>query len=983
MAEVIQNSFLFLHRHGTAEVHRNHHLPQFTHALGKLSVREGENFHGTGIHGVEDNNLTPSCLNEQFRLAWKTPVSISFETLLDKAFEGDLRHTLQQVIHLAHEGVQIPSDVLAQLLQLCIERHDLLSGRYIQHIVKACDLNSDAFLGSHLIRMFAAFGCLGEAMEVFKSISLPNVYTWNSIISAHVDMGHFEKAVSLYMVMRESGVDPDGHIFVSVLKAYIGIGKLDQSLWVHLDIIKYGFETEIFVCSTLIDMYTKCGDLEKACQIFSKLPEQNVVTWSVLINAHSIHGYSDKALELFECMQSGGIEPNPFTCTSVLKACLHVEDVMRTHAHIVGHGLESNNFVSSSLVHMYAKCGSFGEAHVMFERLHEQGLLAWSALITNLCHCGHDHAALNVFTDMQCEGIEVNLAIYSCILKSCAELRAFREGFLIHSSLIENNIQLDAYAGSSLINMYSKCGDLRSAIAVFQSLPQQNVVTWSALISGFLQHGFTEEGFECFQQMKQQGVEPNEFTLVSILKACSDLSMLEEGRQIHVALIECGFEQDTFVSNAIIDLYVHCNQFEDACNVFNKLFKRDVVSWSTLMGGSIEHERGEMALQLYSEMLLDGVEPSMITFVTLLRACSSIAALDHGRHLHAQIVLYGLSVDVYISSALIDMYSRCSCLEDSHMVFHRLSKYDTGIWSAMITAYAQHSDYRMAFQYLNMMQRSGLEPDSVTFLCILSACSHSGLVQEGLQHLKAMRDTHHLLPNLEHFNSVVDLLGSSNLLDEARDLLETLPVGANIVGWISLLSSCKKHVNLDIGRECFDHIVTLDGGNVTCYVFMADIYRAHGMQQHAEEIEELRRISNGWKKPGRAFIEVNKEVHRFVVGDRQHPQSEAIYDKLKVLKAQMKSEETEMLVRSDIDQVSQNTEDQLCGHCEKLAVAFGLLHTPQGTTIRVSKNLRMCSFCHMDVKFISKAEKRDIIIVDGCLVHHFQDGICKCNMYDT
>ncbi|KAI5082069.1 hypothetical protein GOP47_0001812 [Adiantum capillus-veneris] len=453
-------------------------------------------------------------------------------------------------------------------------------------------------------------------------------------------------------------------------------------------------------------------------------------------------------------------------------------------------------------------------------------------------------------------------------------------------------------------------------------------------------------------------------------------------KHIHATLVEGGFDLDTCVSNALMDMYLGCNHLQDAYKVFNKISNRDVISWSTLMAGSAELEDGEVVLQHYMAMLDEGIKPSVVTFISLLRACSSIAALEHGQYFHAQSVLSGFDLDVYISSALIHMYSSCGCLKEAHIVFHRLNEYDAGVWSAMITCYAQNNNYQEAFLYFESMQRSGLKLDSVTFLCILSACNRAGLVQEGRLHLMAMRDRHHLFPSLEHLNCMVDLLGNANLLNEARDLLETIPFWPNIVGWISLLSSCKRHINVDIGRQCFDYIVTLDKRNVASYVLMSNIYFSCGMTKYGQAIDELRMIANGWKKPGKAFIEVNKEIYSFVVGDRDCPESEAIYNNLKRLKTQMKMEESKVLVGSELKGISvEAEEDGLCGHCEKLALSFGLLHTPRGTTIRISKNLRMCAVCHMDTQFISKAEKREIIIVDSCLVHHFQDGLCQCNMY--
>ncbi|MCO5593520.1 hypothetical protein L7F22_047534 [Adiantum nelumboides] len=978
MAMVNQSPFL-VQGLNTIEADGSRRLPYFASSHSKDAMHVDNSWNWASFQAVESTQASNSD-----RIAWNNLGSVSTDELRKACIHGKLGQVLQQMSHLAQEGVYIPEDSLLQLIQRCIDEHDLASGRKAQQIIKTCGLSSDAFLGSHLIRMFGIVGCLAEAMESFTNISQPTVFAWSAIISAHVGLGYYEQAIYIYTKMQGSGVEPDGHLFVSVLKACMGIGNLEQSLRIHLDIVSCGFDNEVFIGSTLIDMYAKYGNLDRACQIFNKLPDRNVVTWSVLIDGHTQHGHSDKALALFEQMRVWGMEPNPVTCASVLKACFCIETGRQVHSYIVGHGLESNTNVGCMLVNMYSKSSSFMDAHIVFERLHKRDILAWNALITVLCQNGYEKDALDLFKQMQQEGIQPNLSIYSSILKACVNIGAFQQGFLIHALMVESNILLDVYTGSGLIDLYSKYGDLRSAEAVFESLPEQNVVTWSVLITGFLHCGYSKEVFHYFQQMKKEGVAPDGYTLVSVLKACSDLSSFEHGRHIHATLVEEGFDFDTCVSNALMDMYIGCDLLQEAYIVFNKLPHRDVISWSTLMAGNADYEDGEVVLQHYMAMLHEGIKPNVVTFISLLRACSSVAALEHGRYFHAQIVLSGFDLDVYISSALIDMYSSCGCFEEAHIVFHRVKQYDAGVWSAMITCYGQNSNYQEALLYFESMQRSGVKLDSVAFLCILSACNRAGLVLEAQLHLMAMRDTHGLHPSLEHLNCMADLLGNANLLHEARDLLETMPFGSNIVGWVSLLSSCKRHHNVEIGREFFDYIVTVDKRNVTSYVLMSNIYFSCGMQKYGEAINELRVIANGWKKPGKAFIEVNKKIHSFMVGEKNHPESEAMYNELKRLNEQMKMEEPQVLVGSDLEGLpAEMEEDRLCGHCEKLALSFGLLHTPRGTTIRISKNLRMCAVCHKDTKFISKAEKREIIIVDACLVHHFRDGLCHCNMYTT
>lgn len=311
------------------------------------------------------------------------------------------------------------------------------------------------------------------------------------------------------------------------------------------------------------------------------------------------------------------------------------------------------------------------------------------------------------------------------------------------------------------------------------------------------------------------------------------------------------------------------------------------------------------------------------------------------------------------------------------MVFDRLRKRDVVTWSAMIGAYAQHSDYQSALQCFKHMQQTGLKPNDVTFLSLLSACSLVGRVEEGCLHFKAMTMDYSITPMLEHYTCLIDLLGQAGYLNEAEDLLESMPLRSGTVGWTCLLGSCRTHGIVELAKRCFDYVVTMNSGNGAGYLFMSTIYAHACMSEHADRVKELRKQANAWKKPAKAFIEVDNQVHGFIVADKTHPHSQQIYQKLKALSMKMR-EEGHIQCPNLLDE---GKEDDLFVHCEKLAIAFGLLSTPRGFTIRIAKNLRMCEDCHVDTKIVSKIEMREIVVKDSYRIHHFKDGLCSCKGY--
>lgn len=885
-------------------------------------------------------------------------------------------------IHEDKHEIYMSSDVIFTKLQRCIDDRDLAAGREVHWLIIKCGFESDVFLGSHLIRMFAYFESLSEANQVFLRLPNPSVYSWSAIILAHVKLGQNGAALQLYHEMHKSCIEPDGHIFVGALKTCINLADIGQGKLVHAQVIEYGFEFDDFVGSALVEMYSRCGSPKDARMVFDRMPKRRAITCSILIAGYVQQGSEEVALELFKEILQEGIQPDEVTYISILKACSSISALnqgRKIHAHLIESGLEWDICVGNALIDMYVKCESLQEADAMFHRLPMQDVVTWTALIAGYAQQGFGHKALHFFEAMQQHGMDPNPITLVLILRACSNIAALEQGRKVHASIIESGAELDEFAGSSLIDMYGKCGSLEDAGTMFERMPRRNVITWSAFIASIAEHGHGEEAGILFEQMQQEGVSPDKVSFICILKACCNAVCLEHGRLIHRQIVESGFGMDVFLGNALIDMYVKCESLEDACTLSNRLPEQNIVTWSVLIGGYVQQGFALEAIQIFDKMNQEGVELDEISFVCALKACSSIAALKQGRQIHGKIIENGYELDKFLSSTLIDMYAKCGNVEDARRAFERLSKKSVVTWSALMSGYAQNGDYTSVVRYFEGMQQAGLEPDDVSFLSLLAGCSHRGLLEKGRAHFRSMRDDHGIAPTIKHHNSMVDILGHAGCLNEVEDLLETIPFQRNLVGWTSLLTSCRSHYNVNIGRRSFDNFSMMDRGNATGYVLMGNIYSQVGMWEDAEEIEELRRCANGWKKPGKAFIEIGDQVHDFIVGDKTHPQSSAIYAKLESLSFQMREEGYKPRVDLVLDTLSEDDkEDALCGHCEKLAIAFGLICTAQGTTIRVSKNLRMCADCHNVTKMISKLEMREIVVVDAYCIHRFQDGVCSC-----
>eukprot|EP01018_Ginkgo_biloba_P027163 Gb_22477 [translate_table: standard] len=599
--------------------------------------------------------------------------------------------------------------------------------------------------------------------------------------------------------------------------------------------------------------------------------------------------------------------------------------------------------------------------------------------VETLCKQGRLKDALHC---MYFRDSRMNPSSYVCLLQECIKKKVLSEGKLVHAHMNEKGFLTDSLLLNTLVNMYIKCGSLANARRVFDQMSQRDVLSWTIMIAAYARHGFAKEALALFCQMPQTGIQPNQFTFASVLPACANLAALEQGKDIHEEIIRSGFQCDLFVANALVDMYAKCGHIENARDVFDKMPQRDVVSWTAIITGCAQNGHVDEALKLFRQMRLAGVKPNLKTFASVLPACGDLAALEQGMEIHEEIVRSGLQADVFVESALVDMYAKCGSIEKAYDLFGKMHQRNAISWTAMIAGYAMHGYGKEALMLFEQMQHSGTKPDHVTLVCVLSACCHAGLVDQGRQYFDLMSKYYHIAPTMEHYGCMVDLLGRSGRLDEAEDFIHKMPIKPNVTVLGCLLGACRVHNNIELGERVAKYIFELDPKNATPYVLLSNIYAAAGRWDDIEKVRKMMRDRGVTKKPGCSWIEVNKQVHAFLVGDRSHPQTQEIYAELERLSRQMLAAGYVPDTRFALNDLEVEQKEQvLCHHSEKLAIAFGLINTPPGTTIRIIKNLRVCGDCHSATKFISKIVSREIVVRDGTRYHHFKDGQCSCGDY--
>eukprot|EP01018_Ginkgo_biloba_P019775 Gb_28390 [translate_table: standard] len=670
------------------------------------------------------------------------------------------------------------------------------------------------------------------------------------------------------------------------------------------------------------------------------------------------------------------------TYVSLLQACSDIKALMQVHSHMVRSGFDQNIFLATKLVSIYIRCGSMEFARLIFDKIHRPNIFLWTVMIRGYATNGPFQEAITLYYQMQRARIKPDKLTFPFVLKACGSLTALQEGKEIHDDIVRTGFESDVFVGNSLVTMYAKCGRMEFARQLFDKMSKRNVVSWNAMIAGYARSGHANEAMALFQQMKLAEMKPNAVTMVIVLQACAHSGDLHQGRWIHEYIIQNGFESDASVGNSLLAMYAKCRNVEIARQLFDKMSERNVISWNAMIAGYSQNGHASDALKLFNEMQLADIKPDLVTVMSVLPAFAHLAALQQAKGVHAYIIRSGFELDVFVGTALVDMYSKCGSLEVARLLFDKMSERNVVTWSAMILAYGMHGHGEDALALFNKMQQTGTKPNDITFICVLSACSHAGLVDEGWQCFDSMSRDHCIRARVEHYACMVDLLGRAGHLDEAQALIKKMPVEPDATVWGALLGACRINCNVELGEVVAKRLFNLEPKNVGCYVLLSNIYAAAGRWNDVEKVRKMMRDRGLKKTPGCSLIEVNNGVQAFYVGDRSHPQSEKIYATLETLSGQI---EAAGFV-PNIDFVLHDVEDEvkehmLCIHSEKLAIAFGLFNTSPRNTIRITKNLRMCGDCHSAIMLISKIVSREIIVRDANRFHRFKDGSCSCGNY--
>ncbi|XP_031260825.1 pentatricopeptide repeat-containing protein At2g33680 [Pistacia vera] len=694
---------------------------------------------------------------------------------------------------------------------------------------------------------------------------------------------------------------PESRFFFEEIIKYTQQKSLPEGRALQAQIIKAGKSSCTYLANSLVHFYVKCGQLTKAKLVFQGIQNKDVVSWNCLINGYCQQGSagSSSVMEIFQSMRSENAFPNAHTFTGVFTAASYVSDIFggqQAHALAIKTSSFYDVFVGSSLMSMYCKAGLVVEARKMFDRMPERNSISSTTMISGYAMQRMAMEALGLFKLMRTEDENENEYVFTSILSALAAPEFVDSGKQIHCLALKNGLLAIVSVANALVTMYAKCRSLDDSLRTFELLGDKNSITWSAMITGYAQSGHSDKALKLFSNMHLNEMKPSEFTLVGVLNACSDIAALEEGKQVHDYLLKLGLDSQIYILTALVDMYAKCGSIVDARKGFDYLQVPDMVLWTSMIGGYVQNGESEEALSMYARMQALGIFPNELTMASVLKACSNLAALDQGKQVHARTVKYGFSLEISIGSALSTMYSKCGSLEDGNLVFRRMPVRDIVSWNAMISGLSQNGHGNEALELFEEMLVEGAKPDYVTFVNILSACSHMGLVERGRFYFKMMSNNFGIVPRVEHYACMVDILSRAGKLNEAKEFIESASIDHGICLWRNLLSACRNYRNFDLGAYAGEKLMELGSQESSVYVILSSIYTSLGKLEDVERVMRMMKLRGVSKEPGCSWIEIKSQVHVFVVGDQMHPKIGDIRAQIRRLSKQMKDERYQPLL---------------------------------------------------------------------------------------
>ncbi|KAG9448595.1 hypothetical protein H6P81_008560 [Aristolochia fimbriata] len=732
--------------------------------------------------------------------------------------------------------------------------------------------------------------------------------------------------------------------YASLLKLCCESNNHIQAKRIHCIILKSLKQVDTFVFNNLVSAYAKFKQLAYARRVFDQIPQPNLFSWNAILSAYS------KAGQLFDMQHIFRRMP--------------YRDGVTWNAIISGHANYGSPFDAVQMYkHMLLDC-DLGPNRITFSTL----------LIVSSC-CRMVNFGKQIHGQIIKFGFNHYVFVGSPLVDMYAKAGLVEYAKLVFDEINDRNLVMY----NTMITGFFRCNKIEDAKLLFREMPEKDSISWTIMVAGFMQNGLNKEAVTAFREMCLQGSPLDQYTFGSALTACGSLSALKLGKQIHGYVIRSDHMNNVFVGSALVDMYCKCRNVRCAEEVLKRMKNKNVVSWTALLVGYGQNGLSEEAVRIFGDMQRNGVSPDDCTLGSVISSCANLASVEEGAQFHCQAIATGLISFITVSNAIVTLYGKCGSMEDSLKLFNEMDVKDEVSWTALVSGYAQFGKAIETIELFERMLREGLRPDGVTFIGVISACSRAGLVEKGCQYYQSMVEEHGITPVDDHYTCMIDLFSRAGKLREAEDFIKQMPHQPDVIGWATLLSSCRVHGNMEIGKWAAESLLELDPQHPASYVLLCSIYAS---KKKWEDVADLRRRMRGLrvrKDPGCSWIKYKNKVHIFSADDKSNPYSDQIYAELEKLNQKMSEAGFVPDTSSVLHDVEERDKIQMLSyHSEKLAIAFGLIFVPSELPIKVVKNLRVCADCHTATKYISKITGREILVRDSVRFHKYKDGVCSC-----
>lgn len=763
---------------------------------------------------------------------------------------------------------------LANLLQGCIDKKAHLAGKLIHaFILRSNGLLSNTFLSNRLVELYSKCGNIGYADRVFDKMPHRDVYSWNAILGGYCNFGSIEDAQELFLKFPErntvswntlisalvrhgqeetalgvydtmilEGFMPTRFTLASVFSACGALLDVEHGRRCHGLAIKIGLEENIYVGNAILSMYAKCGLIRDAIRVFGDMAEPNEVTFTAIMGGLAQTDRVMEALEMFRMMCRKGVRIDSVSLSSILGVCAkggggggeyRLDDQgdgfpcnvngQQIHGLTIKLGFEGDLHLNNSLLDMYAKNGDMNSAEKVFANLPKVSNVSWNIMIAGYGQICETQKALEYLQRMRSCCFEPDEVTYIHMLAACV-----------------------------------KSGDIKSGRQMFDNISCPNVSSWNAILSGYFQSGDHKEAIKLFREMQFQHVPPDRTTLAVALSSCAAMGLLQAGKEIHAASQKAAFQTDVYVASGLLGMYSKCGQTEMAKHIFHNMLELDIVCWNSMIAGLSLNSQDKEAFTFFKQMRHDEMRPTQFTYATVLSCCAKLSSSFQGKQVHVQMTKDGYMSDLFVGSALIDMYCKCGDVDEARKFFDMMPSKNTVTWNEMIHGYAQNGRGDEAVLLYGDMIGSSQKPDCITFVAVLTACSHSGLVDAGIEIFNSMEQEHGVVPVLDHYTCIIDALGRAGRFHEAEVLIDEMPYKDDPIIWEVLLSSCRVYVNVGLAKRAADELFRLTPNNSAPYVLLGNIYSSLGRWDEARDVRDQMSDKQVIKDPGYSWIEYDK-----------------------------------------------------------------------------------------------------------------------------